>query len=176
MKTIITFAAISAALALTACGGPMPETADGAAARQTEQLVQQAQTQVGVARVRNFFEKRLANQIIEARDNPNLSTFAYLQGLDGRLICLGEAIGYGLPYAAQTTNPNKVTQDKSYDGSDTILPQAEPNGLFMPESAAATWVMLIDEKGVAAPVYIEGDVTVSPFKLRGPAVAANCVG
>lgn len=175
MKAIITLAAISGALALTACG-PMPVSADQAAAHQTEQLAQQAQTQVGVARVRNFFEKRLANQIIEARDNPNLSTFAYVQGLDGRLICLGEAIGYGLPYSAQTTNPSKIANEKGYEGSDTVMPQQEPNGLFMPESAAATWVMLIDEKGVAAPVYIEGDVTVSPFKLRGPAVAANCAG
>lgn len=176
MKTIITLAAISGALALTACG-PMPVSADEAAARQTEQLAQQAQTQVGVARVRNFFEKRLANQIIEARDNPNLSTFAYVQGLDGRLICLGEAIGYGLPYSAQTTNPEKFPSSLETNSTGNItIPQAEPNGLFMPESAAATWVMLIDEKGVAAPVYIEGDVTVSPFKLRGPAVAANCAG
>ena len=47
------------------------------------------------------------------------------------------------------------------------LPQADPNGLFMPASAEGTWLMLINPKtNQPSPVYIEPRVTVSPFPLE----------
>jgi hypothetical protein len=46
------------------------------------------------------------------------------------------------------------------------LPQAEPNGLFMPSSAEGTWLMLLDSKNEPHPVYIEPRIIVSPFSLN----------
>ena len=46
------------------------------------------------------------------------------------------------------------------------MPQPEPNGLFMPDGLAATWLMLIDEKGDIHPAYFEPAIIVSPVLLH----------
>jgi hypothetical protein len=57
---------------------------------------------------------------------------------------------------------NKINDN----GELQTIPQADPNGLYMPTSSSATWVMLKDPKtGKIHPVYVESDITVSPFKL-----------
>lgn len=159
-----------ACLALAACGSPTP-SAEQNDTKATERLQAEAQAVVGLPRIQAFTEKRLATKLAELRDKPNLLTYTYLLGMDGRLRCLGRSVGFGIPYSTQITNPQKAGGG-SY-GYFT-LPQAEPNGLYMPESAAATWVMLIDAKGEAQPTYIESDVTVSTTALTGPAIAAPC--
>lgn len=53
------------------------------------------------------------------------------------------------------------------------LGQAEPNGLYMPDSAEATWVMCSDGKGGVAPVYSEPRLIVSPFPLGHVDAAEN---
>jgi hypothetical protein len=83
--------------------------------------------------------------------------------MTGKLIFIGKCIGYGIPYATQYSNPQKVYHEGSQYG--LILPQAEPNGLFMPADARGTWVLLLDKDGQPHPVYIEPDVIVSPFPL-----------
>ena len=46
------------------------------------------------------------------------------------------------------------------------LPQPEPNGLFMPEGLAATYVMCVDAvRDDVKAVYVEPEVIVSPFPL-----------
>jgi hypothetical protein len=80
-------------------------------------------------------------------------------------VFLGECIGYGLPYATQYTNPEKVQVDRTQTYG--TLPQADPNGLFMPSNAEATWIMLIDPTTKEPrPVYCEVRVLISPFKLN----------
>lgn len=69
---------------------------------------------------------------------------------------------FGVPFSAQYTNPEKYIRH-----TGTILPQADPNGLYMPVSSSATWLMMIDpETKEARPVYIEPEIVVSPFKLH----------
>jgi len=52
------------------------------------------------------------------------------------------------------------------NGEVQVLPQADPNGLFMPTSSSATWLMMIDpETNKPRPVYIEPEIVVSPFPL-----------
>jgi len=54
------------------------------------------------------------------------------------------------------------------------LPQADPNGLFMPTSSSATWLMMIDpETNKPRPVYIEPEIIVSPFRLVETMSAAH---
>ena len=150
-------------LAFISCGTYEP-TADEKDQAQQEQLLKDAQRETGMPAVPNHQEKKLLKMIYELRDNNKLVNYAYLYNeMQGKLVFLGKCIGYGLPYATQYSNPEKIEQ--SYSSSYGTLPQAEPNGLFMPSSAEGTWIMLIDPKGDPHPVYIEPRVIVSPFPL-----------
>ena len=53
------------------------------------------------------------------------------------------------------------------DGVYTTLPQADPNGLYSPNSAEGTWVLLKNPNNPkeVKPVYIEARILVSQFKL-----------
>lgn len=167
MKTSII--ALAACAALAACQAP---TTDDKASAEQERITQEAQQQVGLPRVANFTEKKLATKIMEMRDDPNLLTYAYLQGIDGKLRCFGKGIGFGIPYAVQLTNPQRALS--SYHDT-AVIDQADPNGLFMPGGADATWYMLIDPKtGKATPTYVEPHLTVATFPLTGPSVAEAC--
>ena len=162
---------IIAALAVSACGN---DSADRVDAQATKKLTAQAQKAVGgLPAITNFYEKRLLKEIYERRDQADLTTYAYTQGLDGRLSCLGQAIGYGVPYSTQYSNPmtDKYGSDmtRSYP-----MPQPEPNGLFTPEGMSATWLQLVDPNGDVHVVYVEPTIVVSPFKITGAAVANGC--
>jgi hypothetical protein len=168
MNKLIAIAATC--LAVVGCG-PVTPSAEQQDEAETARIQSEARSQVGLPRINSFTEKRLATKLAELRDKPNLLTYTYLLGMDGRLRCLGKSVGFGIPYSTQITNPQKA--DGNSYGYYT-LPQAEPNGLYMPESAAATWVMLVDAKGEARPAYVESDVTVTTVPLTGPIVAASC--
>lgn len=173
MKKILLVSLLS--LSLFGCD-QAPASSDTVLAQQQENTVKNAVRDVGIPAVVNYTEMRLVKQLYEMRDDPKVVTFTYLQGLDGRLTCLGHSIGYGIPYATQYSNPQKIVWDGAngnyYHGQ---MPQAEPNGLFPPTSAAGTWVYLYnaDDKQIY-PTYVEPNVTVSRFPLRGPAVAKEC--
>jgi hypothetical protein len=47
-----------------------------------------------------------------------------------------------------------------------VLPQADPNALFSPQSAESTWVMLLDKNDKPRPVYFEPRIICSPFPLQ----------
>lgn len=153
-------------------GGAKPATkADVAQAEITEQRLEQAMSEVGMPDVINFTELKLARDIMELRDQEGLTTFTYVVNWEGELVFIGESIGYGLPYSVQLTNPEK-TEKHNTTHFETHLqylnkPQAEPNGLFMPEGLAATWILLKDPNGGEVhPVYIESEILVSPFRLH----------
>ena len=116
--------------------------------------------------ITNFTERRLAKDILELRDT-ELTTYCYIVNLNGELIFMGEAIGFGLPYSVQFTNP-EVIAHKHYNngGSFGTLPQADPSGLFMPDGLSATWIMLKGPDGKVHPVYMEPEIIVSPFPLH----------
>lgn len=133
-------------------------------AEQTEQLQEQASAKLGMPNIKNFYEKQVLKQVMEACDNSNLITYAYLQnGMTGKLEYLGEAMGYGVPYGTEYTNP----EYKPYGSyQETPLPQADPNGLWKATNVNATWLMLIDPVSKQAkPIYCEPSLVVSQFKL-----------
>ena len=137
--------------------------ADKVQREQTEKSMLEMNRQVGMPAIKNYQEKKLAKMIFELRDQANLITYTYIITITGKKVFLGKSIGYGLPYSIQYTNPmKKVTGTHGY----TTLPQADPNGLFMPDGLSATWIMLINPKtGKPKPVYIENEIIVSPFRL-----------
>ena len=135
--------------------------------RQTEQAMKEANAQVGMPAIKNFQERKLAKFIFELRDKENLTTYAYfINKMTGKLVYFGKCIGYGLPYSVQYTNPEKIAARYS-QGGFAILPQADPNGLFMPQGLSATWLLMVDPKTKEArPVYVEPEIVVSPFRLH----------
>lgn len=147
-------------------------TSESEMARHQEQLLAESQRQLGLPNIVNFQEKKLAKMIFELRDQENLVCYAYLfNNYSGKLVFIGKCIGYGLPYSIQYTNPEKLVNryGEPIDRSNVEvhkIPQADPNGLYMPQGLSATWLMLIDPKtGEPRPVYVENEIIVSPFEL-----------
>lgn len=159
-------------LALASCDAPSKTgSSDEIQQAEQERILQEGTSTIGMPAIKNFREKRLLKDIIEMRDQDGLTTFTYIVAEQtGKLVFIGESIGYGIPAATQFTNPQKVAE--RYTSHQTgayavTLPQADPNGLFSPSSADGTWVILKDPKGNATkPVYIEPRVIVSPFRLE----------
>lgn len=168
MKNTIKIIALMALTSLAACHG---NTTDGRQAEATEKLVAEADRVVGIPAITNWTQKKMMRDIYELLDKPNLTTYAYLHDLNGKLHCLGPVIGYGLPYSTQFTNPQRLIHNTGVD----LIPQPEPNGVFVPEGLSATWLNLIDpETGKPQVVYVEPPITVSPIKLTSPVVATRC--
>ena len=152
-------------------------TSDDIQRQQQETLLKEGTAQVGMPAIKNFRERKMLKDILELRDQTGLVTYTYMvnemalqprpgvTALGGKLIFVGESIGYGIPYATQFTNPSKVDR---WGGSVYVtLPQADPNGLFSPASAEGTWVLLKEPDGKdVRPVYIEPRIVVSPFKFK----------
>lgn len=173
MKNLFTVAIIIIGLCvlsmLSACNqAPAQRSSDEEQRIQQEKILKEGVAQSGMPAIKNFREKKLLKEILELRDQEGLTTYVYLFAENtGKMIYLGEAIGYGIPYATQYTNPQKdIWKLYSQSGAAVTVPQADPNGLFSPSSAEGTWVLLKDPKSSAVkPVYIEPKIIVSPFKL-----------
>lgn len=165
MKTIASVSLLAIlGLSLTGC-------IEGSVSSDTQQQVQQERilkegtAQTGMPAIKNFRERKLLKQIIEMRDQDGLVTYTYtVPETTGLPVFLCNSIGYGLPAATQYTNPQKI-EESSW--GNVGIPQADPNGLFSPESAEGTWVLCTDPSGSGKtrPVYVEPRVIVSPFKL-----------
>lgn len=166
MSILVLIAAITAFISIGFVSCETTEDTNDKLARQQEQMMKEANAQTGMPNIVNFQERKTAKKILELRDQENLVCYAYIiPEMTGKPVLLGKCIGYGQPYATQFTNPMKTY---GYNGGGyEILPQADPNGLFMPASADGTWILLINpETEEAHPVYCEPKVIVSPFKLH----------
>jgi hypothetical protein len=165
-KVMLLFFVLSLSLVFMGVDGCDKQTsADKEQAAKTALAMSEAQRMVGMPNIVNFQQRKLLKMIYELCDKENLICYAYIKSdYQGKLFFLGKCIGYGLPFSAQFTNPEKVVQD--YSQSFGTLPQADPNGLFMPTSSSATWLIMIDPNtNEPRPVYVEPEITVSPFML-----------
>ncbi len=133
---------------------------------QQEVILSELTAKTGMPAIKNGRERKILKDILELRDQEGLVTYTYIVAENtGKLIYLGETIGYGIPAATQYTNPQKV--EWSSNRGMVTLPQADPNGLFSPASAEGTWVLMKETNGdKVVPVYIEPRIIVSPFKLN----------
>lgn len=134
---------------------------------QTEKMIEEAQRQTGMPNIINWQQRKLMKLIYELTDKENVITYAYIKSdYQGKLMFIGKCMGYGIPFSAQYTNPMKPGTSNGY-WRDFTIPQPDPNGLFMPTSSSATWLMMIDPKtNKPRPVYIEPEIVVSPFPLH----------
>ena len=164
---------IIAGIILSGCS-QTTQTVDTQQIKETERLQQEAQSQIGMPNIKNFYEKKMAKEVYELRDDANLITYAYMQNLEGKFIFLGQTIGFGLPYSTQFSNPEKYLDDPngSIDAGSLILPQPEPNGLFVPEGLSATWLQYINpDTGKREVIYAEPSIIVTQSKLPRRLVA-----
>lgn len=130
---------------------------------QTEQLMDEANRQIGMPEIIHFQERELAKMVMELRDREDLICYAYIKSdYNGTLTFIGKCLGYGIPYGVSFTNPEK------YEMNGATLPQAEPNGLYTNGvTSSATWLFMIDPKtDKPRPVYVEPEIVVSPFPLK----------
>lgn len=163
MKNLFLIFASSILLTLSACGSATSDSTEREAQAQ-EQLSATAVASVGMPAITNFQEKRMMKMVLELRDTA-LATITYTQDMNGNLHKLCDSIGYGLPYATQFTNPQKIAYASSQVGVAT-LPQADPNGLYSPASADGTWIMCVNPATKkATPLYVEPHVIVSTYEL-----------
>jgi hypothetical protein len=165
---LMLFAVIVMAIFSQSCDETQPDS-NRVLANKQEQIMVEANKQVGMPAVPNFQERKIMKMIYELRDREDLICYCYLMneinGTVGQF--LGKCVGYGLPYATQYTNPEVADSWHGYSEGVYTLPQADPNGLFMPASAEATWILLIDPNtNEPHPVYIEPKIIVSPFPLK----------
>lgn len=173
MKKIIILLTLVLLFAMVGCQANV--TTDMQQAEETEMLMNEINNQVGLPNINNYYEKKTLKEIYELRDDSSLVTYTYTTALDGKKVFQFQSIGYGLPMSVQYSNPSKYTgvttkQVINDGGRDwtwdyVVMPQAEPNGLFMPEGLSATWVMRINEDGSREPVYMEEVITVTQTKL-----------
>jgi hypothetical protein len=152
------------------CGvacGERQGNADKEMAQKTEQLMQEVNAQIGMPEIVNFQQRKLMKMIYEQADREDLVCYAYIKSdYQGTLCYIGRCMGYGVPFSAQYTNP-MVAKRVSGLSNRFVLPQPDPNGLFMPTSSSATWLMMIDpETNEPRPVYLEPEIVVSPFPLH----------
>ena len=140
--------------------------------QQTEQtniILDEINRQIGLPNIINFQQKKLMKMIYELSDKEDLICFAYIKSdYQGKLMFIGKCVGFGVPFSAQYTNPQKLQAFDVVGGwQREIIAQADPNGLYMPTSSSATWLMMIDPKtNEPRPVYIEPEIVVSPFPLH----------
>ena len=157
-KALLIPAVLFCGLSLTGC---IEENADDTQRRQQEQMSKEATAQTGMPAITQFTERKNLKRILELRDRAKFVTYTYVMvpGTGERKF-LCKSFGYGIPYATQYTNPEK------YEYNGTTIPQADPNGLYSPASADATWVLCVNPAGgEPAVVYEENRITVSPFEL-----------
>jgi hypothetical protein len=130
--------------------------------KKQEEMSLQAVQQVGMPSIVNFAEKRMFKDILEKRDQMQ-PTYTYIVDMNGKFHKVCDSLGYGLPYATQYTNPQRVYSDTHGYGT---LPQADPNGLYSPASADGTWVMCLNPKTKKAePQYIEPRIVTMTYPL-----------
>lgn len=163
MRILVWFLFVLAVFA----GCEVTPKADQIDAARQEQSLKQAQAQVGLPGIINFQEKKELKQIYELRDQEKLVCYAYFYNeFTGKLVYFGKCLGYGIPYSTQFSNPDRIAGGYETPSTGNVtIPQAEPNGLFMPNSSEATWLLMLDETGASHPVYVEPRIIVSPFKL-----------
>lgn len=157
------FSAIAAGFLVGGCS--LTPSSDEVQRNQQETILKEATAQTGMPAITSFYERKQLKRILEIRDRSNFLTYTYVRVPGtGQLKFICRSIGYGIPYATQYTNPQKAQYDR---GEIVVIPQADPNGLFSPESADATWVLCVNPNGgEPLPHYEENPVSVSVVPMK----------
>lgn len=151
---------------VTACDNNSAVTGEQ---RAVNTLQQYAQNKIPTPVMKNFLERYLMNELYLARDNA-VSTWSYIQSpYTGKILWMCQSIGFPIPGGTQLTNPSQ------YYLNGGVLPQAEPNSLYSPETSAGTYVMCVNDDGTISPVYKEPNVETSMCPIAEVDGRVDCV-
>ena len=143
---------------MTQAGGC--EDTDSKQSQAQENMLAQADNAIGMPAITNFQERRELKQILELRDQA-IPTITYLFDMNGHLHKFCDSVGYPIPASTQYTNPSREA------GGNSILPQADPNGLFSGSSSEATYAMCLNPlTHKIQAVYSEPKLITSPFPMK----------
>ncbi|MGL6174806.1 MAG: hypothetical protein ACRC1P_09415 [Cellulosilyticaceae bacterium] len=135
----------------------------------TEQLMKQVNDEIGMPDITEFYEKKMAKEIFELRDDSSLICYAYSYNeMTGKYVYIGKCMGFGLPYSTQYTNPEMLQKGggSSVGYWATTIKQADPNGLYSGDGLSATWLQMIDEEtGERYIWYCEPTIVVTQNKV-----------
>ena len=177
MKTVLTTVialAVAVAVAVTITTPASAQfwrsdpTTDETVSQDLATMLAEAERQVPLPAISNWTERRAVQWLYELRDDPNFTTYSYLfVPMTGEFVLLCNSIGFGINASIQFANPERVVDDGDAHGNGYgYLPQAEPNGLFMPEGLAATYIMCVNEDTeTIEPMYVEPEIIVTPFPM-----------
>lgn len=188
LKTLSLLFIVPLIIAAVGCMGNVTQSNDSKIAEQQEIQQAEGDAQVPPPSIVNWNEKRMLKLIQEKRDQAKLPTWTYTKNMDGKYTFVCESIGYGIPYNTRANNPMHYeymttrtgvnnagsggggyytdNQGHTVWGEHAIVPQAEPNGLFIPDDAKGTWNLCKDPRtGKPDVTYQEEDVSVFPYQL-----------
>jgi len=111
------------------------------------------------------YERQLVIDTYIARNN-QVSTWTYMFLQMGKLIEICPSVGFPVPYSTQLTSPEKVYTPYSYQYGTLTIPNPEPNSLFPPAMADATWVSCVNPDGSISPEYFENQVFALPKRIK----------
>jgi hypothetical protein len=129
------------------------------------QLTRESQMTVGMPIITNFNQKKQLKAIIEAFDQPNLITYSYTQAAyTGKLTPLCRSQGYGFNEATQFTNPQQIEWREYGQGglASGVVGQADPTGLYSPNTSEGTLLMCLTVAGKVLPVRSEPSIVTLP--------------
>lgn len=106
------------------------------------------------------FERAVVIETYLAR-NRAINTYSYTLTETGILVEICASKGYPIPYATQLTSP-----DRRVTGLEAVVSNPEPNGLYSPDSAEASYIMCINADGSVAPTYWEARVFSLPYRIQ----------
>lgn len=105
----------------------------------------------------NFSSQRQELIDIYKAINDSVSTYTYLYSpYLNTLTLICPSISFPIDSATQLDNPSKISWSST--SQSHVLPQAEPDGLYPPNSAEGTYVMCLNNDGTGSPVYSEPNV------------------
>lgn len=166
-KTMRIAALFLCAVMMTCLMAGCDETTRTKEENYTEEIKTQIRDMYGFPEVINFFEYSQLKEIYEMRDNPKLVCHWYTKNdMTGKWVYQGTCIGYGIPYSASITAPESSQYVYANGSHYTVLPLAEPNGLYTDGlSTSATWILTTDAEGNITPTYVESEITISQTKM-----------
>lgn len=144
---------------MVGCAKP---SADMIIQEKQETLQQEQVRQVGLPNITRYTEAKRLRYLYELRDRADLTCWVYARDLNGKLHLIGVGMGFPIPAGTQFSSPQKLTWRQN--GGYATLPQSEPNGVFPPSTAEATWVILMTKHG-PKPYYGETRIEAYPERI-----------
>jgi hypothetical protein len=151
-------------LTAESCDNTAPPTANQREQRAQAAITAESQATVGYPKIVNFNQKKQLLAIIEAFDQPNLITYSYVMSMAGKAVPLCRSQGYGFNEATQYTNPLAIEWRESGSNgiASGVVGQADPTGLYSPNTSEGTLLMCLTTGGKVLPVRSEPSIITLP--------------